>query len=133
MANSEIRSSRLQAAVEVKYTVFHPLVVEVLCVLFLDYARWLGQKQNTRNFYHKRMKDGVVRCSFSPILNCTLCGRLRDEILKWSKSTTAPVRRATTSTSGCRRSWARPVRCTRAASSSLTCTSRQSTPSSRPR
>ena len=47
MANSEIRSSRLQAAVEVKYTVFRPLVVEVLCVLFLDYARWLGQKQNT--------------------------------------------------------------------------------------
>ena len=59
MANSEIRSSRLQAAVEVKYTVFHPLVVEVLCVMFLHYARWLGQKQNTRNFYHKRMKDGV--------------------------------------------------------------------------
>ena len=29
------------------YTVFHPLVVEVLCVLFLDYAHWLGQKQNT--------------------------------------------------------------------------------------
>ena len=41
------------------YTVFHPLVVEVLCVLFLDYARWLGQKQNTGNFYHKRMKDGA--------------------------------------------------------------------------
>ena len=59
MANSEIRSSRLQAAVEVKYTVFRPLVVEVLCVLFLDYARWLGQKQITQNFYHKQMKDGV--------------------------------------------------------------------------
>ena len=29
------------------YTVFLPLVVEVLCVLFLDYALWLGQKQNT--------------------------------------------------------------------------------------
>ena len=29
------------------YTVFHPLVVEVLCVLFLDYARWLGQKNKT--------------------------------------------------------------------------------------
>ena len=31
------------------YPVFH-------CVLFLDYARWLGQKQNT---HHKRMEDGV--------------------------------------------------------------------------
>ena len=67
MANSEIRSSRLQAAVEVKYTVFHPLVVEVSCVLFLDYARWLGQKQNTRNLYHKRMKDSVIfRNIFQP-------------------------------------------------------------------
>ena len=28
-------------------------------VLFLDYACWLGQKQNTQNFYNKRMKDGV--------------------------------------------------------------------------
>ena len=41
------------------YTVFHPLVVEVSCVLFLGYACWLGQKQNTLNFYHKRMKYGV--------------------------------------------------------------------------
>ena len=43
------------------YTVFHLLVVEVSCVLFLDHARWLSPKQNTRNFYHKRMKDGVVK------------------------------------------------------------------------
>ena len=43
------------------YTVFHLLVVEVSCVLFLDYACWLGQKQTTRNFFHKRMKDGVVQ------------------------------------------------------------------------
>ena len=41
------------------YTLFHTLVVEVLCV-FLDYACWLGQKQNTRNFYHKQMKDSVI-------------------------------------------------------------------------
>ena len=41
------------------YTVSHPIVVEVSWVLFLDYACWLGQKQNTQNFYHKRMKDGV--------------------------------------------------------------------------
>ena len=34
-------------------------MVEVWCVLFLDYARWLGQKQNAQNFYHKWMKDGV--------------------------------------------------------------------------
>ena len=32
---------------EASYTVFHPLVIEVSCVLFLDYACWLGQKQNT--------------------------------------------------------------------------------------
>ena len=30
-----------------------------MCVLFLDYASWPDQKHNTRNFYHKRVKDGV--------------------------------------------------------------------------
>ena len=44
----------------IAYTVFHLLVVEVSCVLFLDYVHWLGQKQNTQNFYHKRRKYGVV-------------------------------------------------------------------------
>ena len=42
-----------------EYTIFHPLVVEVLCGLFFAYACWLGQKQNTPNFYHKPMKDSV--------------------------------------------------------------------------
>ena len=41
------------------YTVFHWLVVEVSWVL--DYASCPGQKQNTPNFYHKQMKDGVGR------------------------------------------------------------------------
>ena len=37
------------------YTVYHPLVVDVFCVRFRDYARLLGPKQMTRNIYHKRM------------------------------------------------------------------------------
>ena len=41
------------------YTLLHPHVVEVTCVLFLDYACWPDKKQNTWNFYHKQMKDGV--------------------------------------------------------------------------
>ena len=41
------------------YTVFHPLLVEVLCVLFLTQPACIAKNQNTRNFYHKRMKDGV--------------------------------------------------------------------------
>ena len=39
------------------YTVFHPLVVEALCVSFLTLPACIVQKQNSRNFY-KRMIDG---------------------------------------------------------------------------
>ena len=35
----------LPKLVQLVYTVFHPVVVGVLCVLFLDYACWLGEKQ----------------------------------------------------------------------------------------
>merc|ERR1712117_194721 len=41
------------------YTVFHLLVVEVLCVLFWTQPVCMVQKQNTWNFYHRQMKDGV--------------------------------------------------------------------------
>ena len=34
-------------------------MVEILCVLFLTQTVRIVQKQNTRNFYHKQMKDGV--------------------------------------------------------------------------
>ena len=43
----------------VQYTVFHSLVVEVSCVLFLTQPACIVQKQNTRNLYHKPMRDGV--------------------------------------------------------------------------
>ena len=43
------------------YTLVHPLVVDVWCVLFWDNAHWLDQKQNTPNIYHKQMTDGVQR------------------------------------------------------------------------
>ena len=43
-----------------EYTVFLPLVVEVWCVLFLTQPVCIVQKQNTQNFFRKRMKDGVV-------------------------------------------------------------------------
>ena len=43
----------------IAYTVFHLLVEDISWVLFLDYVHWLDQKQNTRNFYHKRMKYSV--------------------------------------------------------------------------
>ena len=42
------------------YTVFHPLVVDVACDLFWTQSVSMVQKQNTRNIYNKRMKDGVV-------------------------------------------------------------------------
>ena len=41
------------------YTLFHPLVVEVSCALFLTQPACIAQNQNTQNFYYKRMKDGV--------------------------------------------------------------------------
>ena len=41
------------------YNIFHPLVVEVSCVLFWTKPARMVQKQNTQNFYHKRMKDSV--------------------------------------------------------------------------
>ena len=45
----------------VKYTVFHPLVVDVACV-------WFWTQQDTRKIYHKRMKDGVGR--YKPSTPC---------------------------------------------------------------
>ena len=45
------------------YTVFHPLVVDVACVLSWAQSMSMVQKQNTRNIYHKRMKDGVDNIS----------------------------------------------------------------------
>ena len=41
------------------FTVFHPLVVDVVCVLFWTLSMSMVQNQNTCNIYHKRMKDGV--------------------------------------------------------------------------
>ena len=54
------------------YTVFHLLVVEVLCVMILVYACWLDQKQNTRNFHHKRMKYGVAGIGFGILCLCSI-------------------------------------------------------------
>ena len=57
----ELRSQeKAKHAISIMYTVFHPLVVEVLCVLFLTQPASMVHDQNTRNFYHKRMKDGVA-------------------------------------------------------------------------
>ena len=51
-------------------TVYHLLVVDVMCVLFWDHAPWLGWKQNTRYFYHKWMINGVViPSSLTPYLD----------------------------------------------------------------
>ena len=46
---------------DVPYTVFHPLVGEVLYFfLFFTQPARIVQKQNTQNFYHKQMKVGVL-------------------------------------------------------------------------
>ena len=52
-------SENALAVALVSNTVYRPLVVDVLCVLFWDHARWLGPKQNTHNIYHKRVINGV--------------------------------------------------------------------------
>ena len=43
------------------YSVIHLPVVDVMCVLFWTQSVSMVKKQNTRNIYHKRMKDSV-RC-----------------------------------------------------------------------
>ena len=58
--NSTISFSLKHYTMEVnEYTVFHLLVVDVACVLFWTQSVAMVQKQNTRNIYHKRMKDSV--------------------------------------------------------------------------
>ena len=47
-------------------TVFHPLVVEVSCVLFLDYACWLGQKK------HKSSTTSIWNTVCLPVLSILL-------------------------------------------------------------
>ena len=42
-----------------KYTVIHLFVVDVVCVLFWTQSVSMVLKQNPRNIFHKRMKDGV--------------------------------------------------------------------------
>ena len=41
------------------YTVYHPLVVDVSCVLLLSQSVCMVHKQNTQNIYQKRMINGV--------------------------------------------------------------------------
>ena len=41
------------------YTIYHQLMVDVLCVLFLTQSACMVQKQNTRNINHKQMNNGV--------------------------------------------------------------------------
>ena len=55
------------------YTVYYPLVIDVLCVWLWDHSCWLRPKQNTRNIYHKRMIIGV--CPLSPSLIIHIIGK----------------------------------------------------------
>ena len=42
------------------YTVYHPLVVDVSCVLFRTQSAGMVPKQNTPDLYHKPMINGVL-------------------------------------------------------------------------
>ena len=49
-----------QEGEHIAYTVYHPLVVDVPCVLFWIQSGCMITKQNTRDIYHKWMINGVV-------------------------------------------------------------------------
>ena len=58
--NSTISFSLKDYTMEVnEYTVFHPLVVDVVCVLFWTQSVCMVPNQNTRKIYRKQVNNGV--------------------------------------------------------------------------